>query len=193
LSVPVGCAGIHLRRNWVNEYPSMRLSTSNKGWHSHWFYIKDDIAAPLPAFSRRIIKDILESWKWGVSDKDKKKIKDHLTTIQILKERGVKGSGIIGAYNAWRVVLMMRRALPLHMMALMVSLNGTALAEGALSPSEVVQRIKEVMEPSKDTVGVILDFVFPVPGHPPMRLEPGFIDFVSFLSPYSFLLEFPTP
>ena len=31
LSVPVGCAGIHLRNNRVNEYPSMRLSTSNKG------------------------------------------------------------------------------------------------------------------------------------------------------------------
>ena len=43
--------------------------------------------------------------------------------------------------------------------------------------------IKEAMEPSKDTAGVVLDFVFPVPEHPPMRPEPGFIDFVSFLSP----------
>ena len=35
----------------------------------------------------------------GVPDKDKKKIQDHLTAIRILKERGVKGSGIIGAYH----------------------------------------------------------------------------------------------
>ena len=55
LNVPMGCAGIQFRNNRVNEYPLMRLSTSNKGWHSHWFYVKDDIAAPLPAFSRRII------------------------------------------------------------------------------------------------------------------------------------------
>ena len=55
-----------------------------------------------------------------------------------------------------------------------------------LPPSKVAQRIKEAMEPSKDTAGVVLDFVFLVPGNPPMRLEPGFIDFVSFLSPYSF-------
>ena len=60
LSVPVGCADIHLRNNWVNEYPSMHLSTSNKGWHSHWFYVKDDAAAPLPAFSGRIIEEVLE-------------------------------------------------------------------------------------------------------------------------------------
>ena len=58
LSVPVGCAGIHLHNNRVNEYPSMRLSTSNKGWHSHWFYVKDDVAAPLPVFSRRIIEEV---------------------------------------------------------------------------------------------------------------------------------------
>ena len=74
LSVPVGCAGIHLCNNRVNEYPSMRLSTSNKGWHSHWFYVKDDAAAPLPAFSGHIIEEVPELWKWGVLDKDKKKI-----------------------------------------------------------------------------------------------------------------------
>ena len=75
LSVPVGCAGIHLHNNRVNEYPSMRLLTSNKGWHSHWFDIKDDIAAPLPAFTECLIEEVLESWrKWGVPNKDKKKI-----------------------------------------------------------------------------------------------------------------------
>ena len=72
--MPVGCADIHLRNNRVNEYPLMRLSTSNKGWHSHWFYVKDDATAPLPAFFGRIIEDVLEPWKWGVPDKDKKKI-----------------------------------------------------------------------------------------------------------------------
>ena len=59
----------------------------------------------------------------------------------------MKGSGIIGAYHMRRVAPLMRRTLPLHMMALGVSLDGTALAEGALSPYEVAQHIKEVMEP----------------------------------------------
>ena len=80
LSVPMGCADI-LRNNRVNEYPLMRLSTSNKGWHSHWFYVKDDVATPLPAFSGRIIEEVPRSWKWGVPDKDKKRIKDHLATL----------------------------------------------------------------------------------------------------------------
>ena len=73
--------GIHLRNNPVNKYPSMRLSTSNKGWHSHWFYVKDDAPTPLPAFFGCIIEEVPEPWKWGVPDKDKKKIQDHLAAI----------------------------------------------------------------------------------------------------------------
>ena len=62
------------------------------------------------------------------------------------------------------------------------SLDGIVLAEGALSPSKVAQRIKKVMEPPWDDVGGVLEFVYPVPGHPPTRPEPGYIVFVSFLS-----------
>ena len=109
------------------------------------------------------------------------------------KGPGVKGSGIIGAYHARRVAPLMARALPLQQMVPGVSFEGTVLVDEALPPSEVAQCIKEAMEPLKDTTGVVLDFVFSVPGHPPMRPEPGFVDFVSFLSPYSFLLEFSTP
>ena len=99
-------------------------------------------------------------------EKDKRRIQDHLAAIRILKEWGVKGSGIIGAYHTRRVALLMRRALPLHMMVPGASLDGTVLAEGALSPFEVAQRIKEAMEPSWDDTGAILEFVYPVSGHP---------------------------
>ena len=33
LNVPMGCAGIQLQNNRVDDYLAMRLSTSNKGWH----------------------------------------------------------------------------------------------------------------------------------------------------------------
>ena len=47
------------------------------------------------------------------------------------------------------------------------------------------------MEPSKDSTGIILDHVYPVQGHPLMRPEQGFFDFVSFLSQRSsFRLNF---
>ena len=142
-----------------------------------------DVATPLPAFSGRIIEEVPGSWKWGVPDNDKKKIKDHLAALQILKERGVKGSGIIGAYHTRRVVSLMSRVLPLYLMVPGASLEGMALVDEVLPPSKVAQRIKEAMDPSKDNTSVVLDFVHPMPGHPPMRPEPGFIDFVSSLFP----------
>jgi len=75
----------------------------------------------------------------------------------------------------------MRRALPLYAMAPEASFEGTTLAKEALSPSEITQRIKEAMEPSWDSAGAPLEFVYPVPGHPRMRLELGYIVLVSFL------------
>ena len=73
--MPIGCAGIQLWNNRVDEYPSMRLSTSNKGWHSQWFYLKNDITTPLPEFTGHLIEEAPEQWrKWGVPEKDKKKI-----------------------------------------------------------------------------------------------------------------------
>ena len=73
-------------------------------------------------------------WRWGVLDKDKKRIKDHLTALQILKDRGVKRSGIIGAYHTWRVAPLMSRTLPLYLMAPGASPEGTALIDKALPP-----------------------------------------------------------
>ena len=142
-------------------------------WHS----------APLLEFTGHLIEEVLASWRrWGVLEKEKKKIQDHLTALKILKERGVKGSRIIGTNHAQRVVPLMRRALPLHMMAPGVALDRTTLTKGVLSPSKVAQRIKEAMEPLRDDAGAALNFVYPMPGHPLMWLEPGFIDFISSLS-----------
>ena len=71
----MGCAGIQLQNNRVGKYPSKRLLTSNKGWHSQSFYLKNDTATLLPEFTRCLIEEALESWrKWGISEKDKEKI-----------------------------------------------------------------------------------------------------------------------
>ena len=65
-------------------------------------------------------------------------------------------------------------------MAPEASFDGTTLAEGMLPNSEIVQRIKEAMEPLRDDAGATHKFIYPVPGHPPMRPEPGYVVFVSF-------------
>jgi hypothetical protein len=44
-----------------------------------------------------VVEVVLDSWGWGVSKKDVKRIADHLTAVKILMDGGVKGSGIIRA------------------------------------------------------------------------------------------------
>ena len=192
LHAPVGSTGIHLHNNRAEAYPLMHLLTSNKGWHSQWFYVKDDAAALLPVFFGCVIKEAPGSWRWGVPI-EKKNITDLLAALQYLKDRGVKGSGIIGAYHARRVAPLMARALPLYRMVPGESFEGMVLVDEALAPSDVAQRIKEAMELPKDTTGSTLKHVYLVPGHPPMRPEPGFLEFVSFFFPVLLLsFEFPT-
>jgi hypothetical protein len=71
--------------------------------------------------------------KWGVPKKDVKNITDHLATIKILKENGVKGSDIIRVYHARRVAPLMARTLPLYQMTPGAPLEGVVLAEGPLT------------------------------------------------------------
>ena len=109
------------------------------------------------------------------------------------KGPGVKGSGIIGAYHARRVAPLMARALPLYRMVPGESFEGTVLVDEALAPSKVAQHIKEAMELPKDTTGSTLEHVYLVLGHPPMRPELGFLEFVSFFFPVLLLsFEFLT-
>jgi len=70
LHATVGCASIHLRSTRAGAYPLMRLTTSNKGWHLQWFYVKNNATAPLLAFTRRYILEAPESWVWGIHAKE---------------------------------------------------------------------------------------------------------------------------
>lgn len=82
----------------------------------------------------------------------------------------------------------MTRALPLYLMAPGTSPEGTALDMEAPSNNEIAQRMKDAMESMKDTKGNVIAIAYLVPSHPPTCLEPGFVQFVSFPSPFILLI-----
>ena len=102
--MPMGCMGIHLQGQRVAKYMPCQPSRSNKGWHLHWFYLKDDPTAPLPVFSGRLIKEVPPSWPWGPPIKEKKRMRDLLEAIVFLKTHGVHGASVIGGImrGGWR-------------------------------------------------------------------------------------------
>lgn len=57
--------------------------------------------------------------------------------------------------------------------------EGTKLGTLDLSDANIDCCLWDAMEARKDADMLTIMFVFPVPGCPPMRLEPGFIEFMS--------------
>ena len=124
----MGCMGIHLRGQRVAEYMPCQLSRSNKGCHSHWFYLKNDPTAALPVFFGRLVEEAPPSWPWGLPIKEKKMMRDLLEAIMFLKTHGLHGAGVIRGYHVRRVAPLMACVLPLYGMTPDAQLIGKMLA-----------------------------------------------------------------
>ena len=70
------------------SYPTYIPYDSNRGWHGEWFYIRNLMEAPFSEFTdgrpeRR------ESWSWGPSHQEKKKVEIIEAELQKLMRRGL--------------------------------------------------------------------------------------------------------
>jgi hypothetical protein len=83
-----------------------------------WFYVKNDATSTLLDFTRCLIEEAPPVWGWGRPKKEKKRQRDLLDAITLLKHHGLCGTSVIGAYHARRVMPLMMLALPLYKMTL---------------------------------------------------------------------------
>nr|TKW20370.1 hypothetical protein SEVIR_4G083400v2 [Setaria viridis] len=148
----------------------MKTAASHKGWHQQWFYVKNYSNSPLPEFTSRVIEVAPELWSYSPVEKEKKRITGLLQAIEYLKGKGLTRAGVIGAYHARRVAPLMLRVRSLAEMTPGAPTEGTVLATGALTASEIRQRVREALDDK--------DADYPVPGHPSMRLDENFVKLV---------------
>jgi hypothetical protein len=61
-SVPVriGSCVIQIRQSRADEYITTKESSSSKGWHQRWFYLRSDADAPLPPYTSRFFGEAPE-------------------------------------------------------------------------------------------------------------------------------------
>jgi hypothetical protein len=50
-SMLISSCAIQLCQSQADEYVSMKGTSSNKGWHQKWFYLRSDADAPLPPYT----------------------------------------------------------------------------------------------------------------------------------------------
>jgi len=94
-----------------------------------WFYAKN-AAAPLTDFIGCLIEEAPLVWSWGPPKKEKRRLHDLLDAIAFLKDHDLRGVGVIRAYHARRVALLMALVLPLWGMTPDAQLDGLRSPRG---------------------------------------------------------------
>ena len=64
-AVRAGGCTLQLHSDRAALYIPATLTSSNKGWQSRWFYLRNDDDW-LPAFTHRVVLGAEEKWRWGL-------------------------------------------------------------------------------------------------------------------------------
>jgi hypothetical protein len=64
-AIRLGSCTLLLRFDQAQLYIHATLTSSNKGWQSRWFYLRNDDGW-LPAFTQRVVFGAEERWRWGL-------------------------------------------------------------------------------------------------------------------------------
>jgi hypothetical protein len=82
---------------------------------------------PLPIFSGRLIEEVPLEWGYGPVEKEKKRPRDLVDAIVLLRSGSVRVADIIEVYHAREVASLMVHTLLLYEMMPDAPLEGTAL------------------------------------------------------------------
>lgn len=176
-AVPVrsdGCA-IQLHQGRMAQYLIVKGSSSNKGWHSGWFYLRNN-------------DRLLPRWTGKTVGRGRAQLGcQHglQLAIEWLKEEGLTGEGVFALTSQRQVLPLMRRLRCLDEMVPGAPWKGTAMAPEPLSPAITIAHASDVLD------GVMTEDDF----HwlPSMRPDTDFVPLVILLtiSLVSVALAFP--
>ena len=79
-----GCT-LQLWSDWVHQYISATLTSSNKGWQSRWFYLRNDDER-LPPYTKRVVIAAGDNWCWGAMRESQSKIQPLLNALEKLRD-----------------------------------------------------------------------------------------------------------
>jgi hypothetical protein len=112
----VGAASVQMRAGMTAEYPALTLPSSLSGWHSRWFYLKDDPARPLPAFTGRAILGPAHTWRDRPRPEAFRAISPAIEVIRKLREARLTGSAVLAHHLARGVAPLRTRVLRMYEM-----------------------------------------------------------------------------
>ena len=95
-----------------DSYPAYSPCDSNRGWHGEWFYIRNPVEAPFPAFTARR-PEKQKSWSWGCARLERHKVEVIEEELRKLVKRGLDGVWVFHTLYRSRVAPLAERTQPM--------------------------------------------------------------------------------
>jgi hypothetical protein len=143
-AVRVGSCVLQLRSSRSEQYIPARLISSNSGWHTGWFYLRND-ENQLPRYTGRVLTAREHNWMYGVPDVEKPRLDPLLAALQQLRARGLTAAAVATAFHRRRVMPLCRRRLRLDQMTPEASLEGSRMSHETLTPEEGLRRARRMV------------------------------------------------
>lgn len=98
-----GGLSLQLRQDRAEGYIESALTSSNSGWQSGWFYLRN-IGDDLPRYTGKIMMERPPHWYHGVAKKNVKKAVAAIEVVRRLRDFGLDVTGVIAAFHRRRVL-----------------------------------------------------------------------------------------
>ena len=116
-AVRAGGCTLQVRQDRQHLYIPAQLASTNRRWHTSWFYLRNDDDR-LPPYTGRIVGSCPERWKYGVPREDQPKLQSLLEGLQRLWDRCLTTAVVVAAFHHRRVLPLMARRRRLFEMRL---------------------------------------------------------------------------
>jgi hypothetical protein len=137
LAVWASSCTLQLRSDWTQLYIPVTLTSSNKGWQSRWFYLRNDDER-LPAFTHRVVLGADERWRWGLPRELQTHLKSLLEARRKIWDHGLTTAGVVVAFHRRRVLPLDDRRLRLNEMTPEASVESSWMALAALPTDKLL-------------------------------------------------------
>jgi hypothetical protein len=138
-------------------YTSVTLTSLNKGWRSHWFYLRNNDGR-LPKYTKQVVTAAGEHWWWGMPQEHQAQLQPLLDALWRLRDQGLTAPRVVIAFHYMGVLPLVEKHLRLDEKTSRAFMESSRMALAALSTDEPIKRIK-------GTMGKV-DYNVPVPMHP---------------------------
>ena len=162
----VGGCTLQLRQARSHQYIWSAMPSSNRGWQSGWFYLRND-GGLLPEYTGKMVIESPQKWAWCAPAEEQKRLAPLLAGLEKLRDARVTAAVVAMAFHKSSLLPLAQRRAFMFGMTRDVPWVGTRMLEAPVSASDIAARVSKTTHPDLKNSQVV-----------PMHPEKGYISLV---------------